>query len=188
MDTYDAIMNRHSVRAYTTEAVDRDVLERMLRAAMAAPSAMNAQPWYFYVATGATRELIGAAMAQSTVHLKDYMDVLPPERIEAAERFYASLGGAPVVVALSIPSSDDGMDRTYNQVAAGCAIENLLLAARAEGLSSCHLTVPLWVMDGMRRILSVPEGRELISLIIVGYPAEAPLAPEHSFNHVTYFE
>jgi nitroreductase len=188
MDAYDAIMNRHSVRAYTTEAVDREVLDRILRAAMAAPSAMNSQPWHFHVATGVVRELIGAAMAQSTVHLKDYMDVLPPEHIEAVERFYASLGGAPVAIALSIPSGDDGMDRTYDRVAAGCAIENLLLAAHAEGLGSCHLTVPLWVMDEMRGILSVPEGRELISLIIVGHPAEAPQAPEHSFDHVTYFE
>jgi nitroreductase len=188
MDTYDAIMNRHSVRAYTTEPVDREALDRILLAAMAAPSAMNAQPWHFNVATGATRELIGAAMAQSTVHLKDYIDVLPPERIEAAERFYANLGGAPVVIALSIPSSDDGMDRTYNQVAAGCAIENLLLAACAEGLGCCHLTVPLWVMDEMRGILSVPEGRELVSLVIVGHPAEAPLATVRSSDHVTYFE
>jgi nitroreductase len=188
VDTYDAIMHRHSVRAFTTAPVDREVLERMLRAAMAAPSAMNAQPWQFYVATGATRERIGAAMAQSTVHLKDYIDVLPPERIEAAERFYASLGGAPVVVALSIPGGDEGMDRTHDLVAAGCAIENLLLAACAEGLGCCHLTVPLWVMDEMRGILSVPDGRELISLVIVGHPEEAPLAPEHSFDHVTYFE
>lgn len=188
MDIYDAIMNRHSVRAFTTDAVERDVLDRVLRAAMAAPSAMNTQPWHFYVATGAVRERIGAAMAQSTVHLQDYIDVLPPERIEAAERFYASLGGAPVVVAMSIPSSDDGMERTHNQVAAGCAIENLLLAARAEGLGCCNLTVPLWVMDELDGVLEVPRGRELISLIVVGHPAEVPAAPEHSFDHVTYVD
>ena len=186
MDTYDAIMNRHSVRAFTDDAIDREVLDRILRAAMAAPSAMNTQPWHFYVATGETREAIGAAMAQSTVHLKDYIDVLPPERIEAAERFYANLGGAPVIIALSIPSTDDDADRVYSQIALGCAIENLLLAARAEGLGSCHLTVPLWVMDEMRGIISVPEERDLISLIIVGHPAETPLAPEHSFDHVTF--
>lgn len=188
MDLYDAIMSRHSVRAFTSEDVDSAALDRMLRAAMAAPSAGNAQPWHFYVVTGDTRERVGGAMAQSTVHLKDYIDELPPERIEAAERFYANLGGAPVLVALSVPRSDDPMGRTHNDIAAGCAIENLLLAARAEGLGACNLTVPSWVMDELDEILEVPVDRELVSITIVGHPAEAPLAPEHSFDHVTVLD
>lgn len=188
MELYDAIMSRHSVRAFTSEPVSRDSLDRVVRAAMAAPSAMNSQPWRFYVTTGETRERIGGAMAQSTAHLRDYLSELPPDRIEAAERFYANLGGAPVAIAISIPVTDDPAERTHNQVAAGCAIENLLLAATAEGLGCCNLTVPAWVMEEMDQILEVPVDRDLVSIVIVGHPSEPPLAPEHAFDHVTFLD
>jgi nitroreductase len=188
MDLYDAVSDRHSVRSYTSEPVGREVLDRVLKAAMDAPSAMNAQPWQFHVATGVTREAVGTAMAQSTVHLKDYIDILPPEHIEAAERFFENLGGAPVAIGLSVPSSDEETFRTQVCLAAGCAIENLLLAGCAEGLGCCNLTVPLWIMDELDQILSVPTGRELVSLIIVGHPAEEPIAPERSFDHVAFLD
>jgi nitroreductase len=186
MDLYDAISDRHSVRAYTAEPVGREALDRILSAAMAAPSSMNTQPWHFHVATGVTREAVGTSMAQSTVHLKDYIDILPPEHIAEAERFFANLGGAPVVIGLSVPDSDDETTRTQTWIAAGCAIENLLLAACAEGLACCNLTVPMWVMEEMNAILSVPEGRVLVSLMIVGHPAETPHATERDLDRVTY--
>lgn len=47
METQDPVFARTSVRAYTDEAVTEEQVERLLRAAMAAPSAMNQEPWEF---------------------------------------------------------------------------------------------------------------------------------------------
>ena len=51
MDTIEAIMTRRSIRKYTGERVPAEVVEQILRAAMAAPSAANEQPWHFVVIT-----------------------------------------------------------------------------------------------------------------------------------------
>ena len=47
----DAIFTRTSVRSYEDKPVEAEKIQKILRAAMAAPSAMNQQPWEFYVVT-----------------------------------------------------------------------------------------------------------------------------------------
>ena len=79
MDFDRVLRERHSVRAYSPRDVPHDVLERVLDAASFAPSALNEQPWRFFVATGEARARVGEIMAQSTVYLEDYMEVLGPE-------------------------------------------------------------------------------------------------------------
>lgn len=188
MDIYDAISARHSIRVFMPDPVDRAVVQRVLDAANAAPSSQNSQPWHFDVATGDARDEVAAAMALSTVHLQEYIDILPPAKIEAAERFFATLGNAPVVVAVSVPTAQDDLSRINGYVAAGCAIQNLMLAARAEGLGTCAVTFSFWVRETIAEILGVGEDREIVSLLLVGHPAETPLPSERRPDAVTFHE
>jgi len=64
MDAYDALMNRRSVRKYLKDPVPTEMVQKIMTAAIWAPSGSNTQPWRFYVATGAMRN----ALVQ-TVHL-----------------------------------------------------------------------------------------------------------------------
>jgi len=188
VDIYDAIYGRRSIREFEERAVGRDVLDRIIEAASEAPSSKNEQPWHFHVATGRTRELVGQEMALSTVHLQEYLDSLPPDHMETVERFFATLGGAPVAIALSVPVTPDDSMRINHYLAAGCALQNLQLAAYAEGLGCCNLTFGFWVRDKLADTLGVPADREIISLVILGHPAETPESKPRHGDIVSYYE
>jgi nitroreductase len=188
MDFYEVIEGRHSVRSFTQQPIARPILDRLMGAAAKAPSAMNAQPWRFHVAEGATREAVGRAMAMSTLHLKDYIGIIDQEHLEQAEQFFASLGGAPVVIAVSAPVIKDELDRINAYLSVGCALENLLLAATAEGLGTCSLTFSFWVRDELAEVLGLPQGREVVALVVLGYSAETPVAPPHNLDIATFHD
>lgn len=182
MDFDRVLRERHSVRAYSSREVPHDVLERVLDAASFAPSSFNEQPWRFFVATGETRTRVGEIMAQSTVYLEDYMEVLGPEGYERATKWYTDLGGCPVVVAVSMTVAEDTLTHLNRMLSVGAAVQNVLLAVTNEGLGACSITFSFWLRDELSRELGVPEDREIVALIAMGYPAEQPLAPPHSHD------
>jgi len=188
MDVYEAIEKRRSVRAFESDAVPHAALERIMSAAGRAPSPYNAQPWHFHVTSGATRDAVCEVTALSTVHLQEYLAILPPDRLEAAERFFATLGNAPVVVVVSVPTTDDDLSRINAYVATGCAIQNMMLAAHAEELSCCNITFAFWVRDRLAELLEIGDDREIISLVLLGYPAEIPVDPGRRSDIVTYVD
>ena len=188
MEVYEAIMNRRSVRKFDGAAVERPVIERIIAAASAAPSSRNTQPWHFHVTTGATRDAVCGVTALSTVHLQEYLDMLPPTDYEAAERFFASLGSAPVVIVVSVPVPEDEPARINDTLGTGCAIENLMLAAFAEGLGCCNITFSFWVRDKLSDLLDLPDDREIISLVLLGHPAEIPEPIVRRSDVATYLD
>ncbi len=188
MDTIEAILKRRSVRAFDGTEVSRAVLDRLIEAAGAAPSPYNSQPWHFHVATGATRDAICEVTALSTVHLQEYLDVLPPSALKRAEQFFASLGSAPVIIVVSVPVSDDTLSSINTYMSTGGAIENLMLAACDEGLGCCNLTFAFWVRDKLAALLGIADDREIISLVLVGHPAETPVDPGRRDDIATFVE
>jgi nitroreductase len=189
MDIMEAMRQRHSYRSFTDEPVDRALLERVLNAARLAPSAMNAQPWRFHVATGTTRQRVAEVMQQTTVYLDDYLaNMGMNDRIEAATKFATDLGDAPVVMAMSIPRSDNEMAALNNTLSAGAALENLLLAATAYGLGTCSITFSYWVRDELAQALEVPADEMIVALIVLGHPSGRPSAPPHEADVVIWHE
>lgn len=171
MEFSEVVASRRSVREYRPDPVPRAVIERIVSAAALAPSSMNAQPWRFHVATGRAREAVCRLVAQATVHLSEYVDLLGPERIEEARRWYSSLGDAPVVIGVSMPEPGGEAEAVNTLLSIGAAIENLMLAATAEGLGTCCVTFAWWVRDDIARLFELPEDRRIVSLVVVGHPA-----------------
>jgi nitroreductase len=189
MDVMETMRQRHSYRSFTDEQVDRGLLERVLNAARLAPSAMNAQPWCFHVATGATRDAIIEAMQQTTVYLDDYMASMGQEdKVEATTRFAGSLGNAPVIMAVSVPRAANEMAELNILISAGAAIENLLLAATGYGLATCSITFSYWVRDEIARVLEIPPDEVIVALILVGHSAGRPSAPPHEADVVVWHD
>jgi nitroreductase len=186
MELYEAIQARRSIRAFKSDPVDRAIVERLIAAAAAAPSSMNEQPWRYHVATGTPRDRVVEAMGQSTLHLKDYIGILDEAHLNAAEQFFATLGNAPVVVALSVPVPGDDLERINSYVAAGCSLENMQLAATVEGLGVCSITFSFWVRDNLAEILGVPDDREIVSLVVLGWPARAAEPTQRRDDIATY--
>lgn len=189
MEFSDVVGRRHSYRDFLNESVPRVVLERALEAAMLAPSAMNSQPWRFYVATGESRQEVGKVISQSTVHLTEYMDVLGPKRYADAVKWYSSLGEAPVVIGVTMPDTDEEFSLLNTYLSIGCAIENLLLALTDLGLGACSITFSYWVRDELAAALQVRAGETVVACIAVGYPsATPPAAPAHDTDVATFLE
>jgi nitroreductase len=176
MDLYDAIAARSSVRSFRPEPVPREVAERLVRAASQAPSSMNEQPWTFYCCEGNTRALLGRMVAQTTVHLSEYMEVLGPKRYEDALEWFSSLGEAPLLIAVGCPNPDSELTAINRYLSLGAALENLLLTVTAEGLAACNITLSYWVREEIAGLLGLPPEQSIVMIVAVGYPGDAPPA------------
>lgn len=181
-----ALERRRSVRAFDGRPVDEESIRRLITAATLAPSRMNSQPWRFHVATGSTLRRVSEAMALSTAHAEEYLAVLGHEGVERVARFYADLGKAPAVIGISAPRTEDSFEARDDAISIGAALENLLLAACDAGLGACSLSVPRWVADRLAQVLQVPDDREVVLLVAIGYPDETPPARERRTDVVTF--
>lgn len=183
----DVLHERHSIRSYSGRPVPRDVLDRIFEGAALAPSAMNEQPWRFYVATGDTRARVLEVMAQGTQHLEEYLEMLGREVTDEHLRWYTEFGGAPVIIAATMPRAADEFARLNKHISVGAAIQNLLLAATNEGVGACNVTFSFWVRDELASVFGVPEDRVIIALIAMGYASgEPPLAPPRDVDIAVY--
>jgi len=189
MEFRDTIAARHSMRDFRPEPVPREKLERLVSAAGLAPSALNEQPWRFFVATGETRRKLGELLAQATIHLSEYMEVLGPEHYEDAMQWYSYLGQAPVLIAVASPATEDPLAELNRHISVGAAIENLLLAVVDEGLGACNITFSHWVEDEIAELLELPEDWDVLTIIAIGWPGEGPpAAPEHRAGGVVWLD
>lgn len=169
---FDALAERRSIRAYTSEPVDEAALRRLIGAAILAPSATNAQTWSFTVVRD--QDLLGRLSDASKAHL---LANLPPNlqsdryRERLANPAYHIFHHAPVLILIS--GTAPGAWVVENCT---LAAQNLMLAAYALGLGTC------WI-GFAQRYLNTDEGKRLLGLppecvpvapIVVGHPKSVP--------------
>lgn len=150
------IMTRTSVRKYTQETVSKENIKTMLRAGMAAPTAVNKQPWHFVVVTD--REQLNA--------------------LAAANRGSGMAAKAPlaIVVCGDMEKALPGTGRGFWVQDCSAATENILLAAHALGLGA------VWTglypneerANAIREIVKAPEHIVPLCTIVIGHPQEQP--------------
>lgn len=182
-DIRSIIFNRRSIRRYEDRHVPRGVLERILKAAIWAPSAHNRQPWRFVVImTPAVRRGLAEAMG-ARLRADLAADGIPPDVIDKdVSRSFSRINGAPALILACLSMVD--MDRYPDRRRAAAervmaiqstslALQNLLLAAAAEGLGACWLCAPLFCPDVVSTQLNLRTDWEPQALITLGYPAEA---------------
>ena len=146
----NAIFHRTSIRKYTGQPVEEEKVEQLLRAAMAAPSAGNQQPWEFYVVTD--RNVLKA--------------------LSECSPYAGMLQEAPLGIVVCCQA--DCRMPGYAQIDCSAAIENLLLEADSLGLGAVWLGIaPLEErMEAARKALDIPEQLYAFSFIACGYPTE----------------
>ncbi|MEN6351456.1 MAG: nitroreductase family protein [Syntrophomonas sp.] len=176
MEFFDVIHTRRAIRKYKTDPVPRVIMERILDAANWAPSGMNMQQWEFIVVAGEKKQQIGESYARFAETYTSSWDDL--ERRESFLNFARSFGGAPLLVIALTKASNEPSTRKMHLESVSAAFENLLLAACAEGLGTCWMTGPLQDEDSIRRILDIPENKEIVAVTPVGYPDMVPEVPK----------
>jgi len=189
MEFFDVLNTRHSVRSYLPKPVPRELIEKVVEAAVLAPSAKNECPWHLYVTQGERRERLGEIMAQSTTYLEEYIEVLGPEKYEFALHWYDSLGQAPVVIVCTVHKGETELERVNRLIGIGTATENMLLTATALGLGACNITFALLVGEDIEKELNVPDDWMLASIMVLGYPTDETLsAPPHACDIAEYLD
>jgi len=142
MTPYEAIIGKRDLRMYTDQAIPDDVLRRILQAARMAGSAKNFESNRLLVVTD-----------------QEVQDALA----EAGD-FSSWIGSSPVIVGLATPV---GHERPFD---VGRQAQNMMIAAHAEGVSSCPVT--LHRPDQVRAAVGLPEDWSMSMVITFGYPVE----------------
>jgi len=151
MKALKAILSRRSIRQYTAQAISNEMVTELLKAAMAAPSAGNQQPWQFIV-----------------VDDRQILDAIPE-----IHPYSQMLKQAPLAV---LVCGDESAPKYPGYWVQDCsaATQNLLLAAHAKRLGAVWLGVyprEERVLE-FRKLFGLPEHITPLALISIGHPAE----------------
>lgn len=158
------IHGRTSIRNYTDDPVPDEKIRELLRAAMAAPSSRNVQPWLFYI-------------------VKDREKL---DRLAAGLPYAKMLGHAQLAIVVcgdtgkGSPNEEQKMNWVMD---CSAATQNLLLAAHALGLGAVWTGVYPYAerMHVVRETLQIPDHVIPLNVIPIGYPAEYP-TPKDKWN------
>ena len=140
MDAYACIRTKRDSRSYAGRAVSEESLARILQAGRMAGSSKNTQPWAFVVLRDEARKSELAACGQFAGHVPS----------------------APLVIAIVLTPGGGAFD-------AGRAAQNMMLAAWAEGITSCP--VAMHDRECAARVLGLPEEHRVAIVLSFGYPA-----------------
>lgn len=196
MEVTEAIRRRRAVRTYTDRPVPEDVLDRLLQLALRAPTGSGAQAWGVLVVRDpelrrGVAELVIAGGASYFAIMRPRKDGTSDEELakwgrEYAEQILGTYRLAPVwVLGLVVPRDNypaemRGGGASDDLISLAFAFENLMLAARAEGLGTVPTTAFQRFEKGhLRELLGIPEEADPAILSPIGYPDTWPegLAP-----------
>ncbi len=159
------IFHRTSIRSYLNQPVEDEKIERMLQAAMVAPSAGNQQPWEFYIVKDKTT-------------LKKLSQTSP----------YAACAASAPLAFVACYHVNCRMPE-YAQIDMSASVENLLLEADALDLGAVWLGIaPLKErMSAVRMVLGIPEELDAFAIIPCGYPTSIhPQQDRFDKKHIHY--
>ena len=168
MTAKDCILGRRSIRKFKTDPVSHELLSQIVETASYAPSWKHTQITRYIVIEGELKDKIA----------KEGTSIYPGNG--------TIISNAPVLVAVTVIKNRSGFERDgsystprgdgWQMYDAGVASQTFCLAAYEQGLG----TVILGLFDqaAVESMLQLPEDRELVALIPVGYPDESPAAPK----------
>lgn len=170
MDVLKAIHSRNSVKAFRSDPVERELVERLLEAAVRAPNHRLTEPWGFYVLTGDSKRRFAELRREDRA--ARFEDPEAPEIQPALEKAYKGVLDTPVLIAVSTLVADDPVQREEDYAATFCAIQNIMLAAVSLGLGTYLRTGSILGDPGLAELLGLPENHRAVGIIYLGYPAE----------------
>lgn len=195
-DTLKVIYERRAVRKYKEKPVDHELIERILDAGRMAPSAINKQPWKFYILTDketikSFSKKIGKSAAKhfikagpksllngviSLFHFSHKLDFLKrPDPI---------FHGAPVVVFITAPR-----DNEWAALDIGMCSQNMMLAAKSLGLDSCPVGFGKYVeQTKLFPGLKISSTDQVHLALIFGYGDESPEIHQRIRDNAFYID
>jgi nitroreductase len=200
MDLDAAIRGRRSIRKYQQREVPQELLQEVLETGLWAPSGMNKQEWDVIVLRGDPRDHLVEIISRSQEYILPHLqEIFSEKMINISLQVFRNLGGAPVVILVYVPketvSYGEGLDERgryhaefnrFNRLQSVSAlIQNILLKAHAKGLGTCWMTGPKYMEEEIGEFLGMTD-KELVAIIPIGYPDQAPPAPPRKAEAVRW--
>ncbi|MFO8102306.1 MAG: nitroreductase [Dehalococcoidia bacterium] len=192
MDAIEAIEGRRSVRAFRPDPIPRDILEKIMRAALKAPSWENTQPWEFAVVCGEAMTKLRAAVSEKMESgEKPDLDI-PWPKFTGAHHERSRALGKRLLPELGMEKGDmanwwismtqffyapcgviafmDSYLGEWSILDMGMALENLMIAAAHFGIGTCAISAGVIYPDLLRNLLEIPDSKRIIIALAMGYP------------------
>lgn len=180
---YDVIAARRDVRdEFLPDPIAPDQLRRILEAGHAAPSVGHMQPWNFILIRDPAQK---HRIASAFVAANDEAAEMFPEERQSSYRSLKLEGirKAPLNIAVTCDRTRGGkvvLGRTHNRdmdlYSTVCAVQNMWLAARAEGIGMGWVSI--FRPDDLRAILGLPDHVEIVAYLCLGHVSELFDRPE----------
>lgn len=188
------IYDRRAVRKYNGITVDRIIIDQLIDAARMAPSAMNRQPWKFYVVTdkeflqAASKEIAKVALKQiAKISLKDIGKSIwhylhAPHEFSFHRESDFIFHEAPLVIFITAP-----IDNEWAILDIGMCSQNMMLAAKSLGLDSCPVGLAKFIEETESvKKLGLGKNEKIQLAVIFGYSDEHPEVKERKKDNVIY--
>jgi nitroreductase len=170
MNVQEAVRARVSVKEYTSEPVARETIERLLELAVLAPNHRMTEPLEFRVMGEGARRAYGEVLGGRKAARIDEPEVASRVR-EKVIRRHVSI---PCMVAVLVHEDESPEIREEDYATAFMAIENLSLAAVAEGLGTHIMTGAVMGDPALREALAAGPDQRVAAVVFLGRPAELP--------------
>lgn len=200
MQTFDALTGRHGVLRFRPTPVAPEQIDRVLRAAIAAPSPANTQPWALVVVTdpALARQVAHYLMGTQERFVFRELLQLPEDFIAHLMRLYAEFDQAPCFIVICrqqranlAPPQYAAMIRDWDMCALGALMANLMAQATDLGLGTRYFGGMLMESGGesLKALLGIPDDVEVVAVTPLGYHDEAAKArPAQTLETHTGFE
>ncbi len=196
--TIETIYECRAIRKFKTTEVSKEILNEILNAGRMAPSAMNKQPWKFYVLSSPTtiarfskaiiseskftmlkagvKEAIHHILHPGSFHLKDGIEFMKQED--------PIFHGAPLVFFISSPRSSE-----WAQLDVGMCAQNMMLAAKSLGVDSCPVGLAKFIEQTKEyEAMGIPSSEKIDLALLFGYADEVPVFHERKTDNVTFLD
>jgi len=196
LDVIDAINNRRSIRGFKKDPVPKEIIHKVLEAAVRSPSGMNTQPWEFVVATGKVldeiREECGRLFNEHTIPTNDmlrnpYEGIYRQRQVDLAVEIFKIIGikredkearhkwmlrgfrffDSPCQIVIC---AEKEMQYHLDMLGIGAVCQTIALAALEYGLATCIADQGIMYDQVWRKYAKIPDTKRLVAGITIGYP------------------
>ena len=194
MELKKAIIDRHSIRGFTTEPVSKEIIKDILKTAGHAVSAKNSQPWQFAVIAGDVIKKIGE---ENVAQLKNgdnfdvpdtvYEGTYRTRQVDVAKKLFSAMEigredkekrdwwmergfrffDAPVAIILYV---DADMDNGITRFDVGAVTQLITVAAMEHGLGSCVAYQAIMYQKALRKHLGIGDDKKFVVGVAIGHP------------------
>lgn len=197
MEENDPIFTRRSIRRFLKREVPAELINKMLEAAIQAPSAKNRQPWRFIVLGGSHKAEFEQCMERGLLREETGKTILPGSGFGLPDAWNTLriIKEAPALITVVntngkssfVPvDSDDRVTEICDTLSIGAAVQNMLLTAEELGLGTLWIANTCFAYRELTELLKT--GGQLVGAVAVGYAGESPTArPRKSLDEIVEY-